>query len=278
MNTVKLLPYGNSNFEKIRKENYCYVDKTKYIEMLENEPNGFQFFIRPRKFGKSLFFSTLYNYYDLKKSGDFQTLFGELYIGKNPTPKHNSYLVLMFDFSGLDTTSEEIFRDSFFERVQQNVIAWLWSYSGIIPDAKEYEREIKTSNAGINSLTIACDIARQIDKKIFVIIDEYDHFANDLIAMGVDDVYKKYIRANGLVRDFYERLKDGTKTVIDRIFITGISPVMMDDLTSGFNIAVNLTNELNYNEMLGFTEEEMLWLMQQTGVDASLTNVDMKTY
>ncbi|MDR1121251.1 MAG: AAA family ATPase, partial [Dysgonamonadaceae bacterium] len=220
MNTIKRLPYGCSNFETIAKENYCYVDKTKYIEMLEKEPNHFHFFIRPRKFGKSLFFSTLYNYYDIRKSGDFQTLFGELYIGKYPTPKHNDYFVLMFDFSGLDTTDEDTFRVSFFERVQQNVIAWIDYYFAIIPNAGEKRKEIKNSSSGNSALTVACDIVQAMGRKIFVIIDEYDHFANDLIAMGVDDVYKKYIRANGLVRDFYERLKDRTKTVVDRIFIT----------------------------------------------------------
>jgi hypothetical protein len=114
--------------------------------------------------------------------------------------------------------------------------------------------------------------------KIFVIIDEYDHFANDLIAMGVDDVYKKMVKANGIVRDFYETLKIGAKSVVDRIFITGISPVMMDDLTSGFNTADNLTLELFYNNMMGFTLQEVEQLIDETGVNRDLINVDMEWY
>ena len=109
----KRLPYGNSNFESILTGNYAYVDKTKFIELLENESNKYQFFIRPRKFGKSLFFSMLSNYYDMKLADRFQELFGELYIGKHPTPLKNSYAVIEFDFSGLDTGSPERFQKSF---------------------------------------------------------------------------------------------------------------------------------------------------------------------
>ena len=105
----KRLPYGNANFESVRTRNYVYVDKTKFIELLENEANQNQFFIRPRKFGKSLFFSMLSCYYDMLRADEFQKLFGELYIGKNPTPRKNDYAVMEFDFSGLDTTSPENF-------------------------------------------------------------------------------------------------------------------------------------------------------------------------
>jgi hypothetical protein len=114
--TVKRLPYGNSDFRSIRTGNYVYVDKTRFIESLENESNKNQFFIRPRKFGKSLFFSMLLYYYDINCAGQFEQLFGDLYIGKHPTPEKNSYLVMAFDFSGLDTSSEEGFVSSFFRK------------------------------------------------------------------------------------------------------------------------------------------------------------------
>ncbi|MDR2026609.1 MAG: AAA family ATPase, partial [Prevotellaceae bacterium] len=106
---AKRLPYGNSNFESVRTENYVYIDKTRFIELLENEDNHNLFFIRPRKFGKSLFFSMLSHYYDIGQADKFDQLFGDLYIGKHPTPKHNTYMVLNLDFSGLDTSSEEYF-------------------------------------------------------------------------------------------------------------------------------------------------------------------------
>jgi len=274
----KRLPYGNTNFESVMSENYAYVDKTKFIELLEKESNKSQFFIRPRKFGKSLFFSMLSCYYDMLRADKFQELFGELYIGKNPTPRKNGYAVMEFDFSGLDTTSPDNFIKSFKQNVQRTVCYFLEKYKSIFPRAMELIEAITRNGEGIGSLRTAIDTAMIANIKIFVIVDEYDHFANDLIAMGVEDVYKKMVQANGIVRDFYETLKIGAKTAIDRIFITGISPVMLDDLTSGFNIAENLTLEERYNNMMGFTVEEVEQLMDITGVNRDFINVDMQWY
>ncbi|GHT44490.1 hypothetical protein AGMMS49965_20250 [Bacteroidia bacterium] len=279
--TVKRLPYGNSNFERIMTENYAYVDKTQFVEQLENESNSYQFFIRPRKFGKSLFFTLLEHYYDINRANDFEKLFGELYIGKHPTPKKNTYAVMEFDFSGLDTSNEDRFRTSFSQKIRDAVRQFLNTYRNLIPDADTFIQQISAEKLGIQSIQMAITAAKSAGVKIFIIIDEYDHFANDLIAMGSQlgkDVYHNMVQANGLVRDFYEALKIGTKSVIDRIFITGISPVMLDDLTSGFNIAVNLTLEPKYNEMMGFTQQEVDALMQETGVDPNFINVDMETY
>ena len=274
----KRLPYGNSNFERIIVENYAYVDKTRFIEMLENEDNPNQFFIRPRKFGKSLFFSMLANYYDMLRADRFQELFGGLYIGENPTPRKNSYAVMEFDFSGLDTTSPENFMKSFSGKVQLLVQRFLEKYESVFKNSNTLIGNIEKNQSGIGSLEVAYSAALAAGVKIFVIIDEYDHFANDLISMGVEVVYKKMVQANGMVRDFYETLKIGAKSVVDRIFITGISPVMLDDLTSGFNIAVNLTLVERYNNMMGFTHQEVDWLMDETGVNSDLINVDMEWY
>ncbi len=279
--TVKRLPYGNSNFEKLITENYAYVDKTRFVEQLENEANSYQFFIRPRKFGKSLFFSLLENYYDINRAKDFDKLFGELYIGKHPTPNKNAYAVLKFNFSGLDTSNEDRFRASFSSKIQKAVRQFVALYRNLFPNADSFIQRLDEESPSILSIQDAIDKAELADIKIFVIIDEYDHFANDLIAMGSQlgkDVYHNMVHANGLVRDFYEALKTGSSTVVDRIFITGISPVMLDDLTSGFNIAVNLTLEPQYNEMMGFTQQEVDALMLETGVDPNFINVDMEMY
>ncbi len=279
--TVKRLPYGTSNFEKLIIENYAYVDKTWFLEQLENEVNSYQFFIRPRKFGKSLFFSLLEHYYDVNRAANFENLFGGLYIGKHPTPKKNAYAVLKFDFSGIDTSNEDRFRTSFSGKIQKAVRQFVALYRNLFPNADSFIQQLTEESPSIQSIQDAIDKAELADIKIFVIIDEYDHFANDLIAMGSQlgkNVYHNMVHANGLVRDFYEILKTGTKTVIDRIFITGISPVMLDDLTSGFNIAVNLTLKSKYNEMMGFTQQEVDALMDETGVDPNLINVDMETY
>ncbi|KAA6303042.1 MAG: hypothetical protein EZS26_000645 [Candidatus Ordinivivax streblomastigis] len=278
----KRLPYGNSDFRSIVLDNYAYVDKTRYIEMLERESNRNQFFIRPRKFGKSLFFMTLSYYYDLNAAAEFDKLFGNLYIGKHPTPERNSYAVLLFDFSGLDTSSESGFVNSFSKNVQSAVRDFFRIYGHIFSEADKYVDQIDEEKPGIQALEHVFYAARQDNVKLFFIIDEYDHFANDLIAMGSrmgKNLYKNVVAANGIVRDFFERLKAAAKSsILNRTFITGISPVMLDDLTSGYNIATILTLNPKYNEMMGFTQEEVEWLMAETGVDPALINVDIKAY
>jgi len=276
--TVKRLPYGNSNFERLISDNYIFVDKTFYIEALEKEANTYQFFIRPRKFGKSLFLSMLTHYYDLLSAERFSALFGELYIGENPTPLRNSYAVMEFDFSGLDTSTPDNFKKSFSGKVQSTVQQFLSSYKSIFAQSNGLINDIEEKQPGVGAMDIAFRVVRDANVKLFIIIDEYDHFANDLIAQGMNDVYKEMVHANGIVRDFYETLKIGTKTVVDRIFITGISPVMIDDLTSGFNIAMNLSLKVCYNNMMGFTEQEVERLMDEAGVERDLIIVDMKWY
>ncbi|MDR1341951.1 MAG: AAA family ATPase, partial [Prevotellaceae bacterium] len=277
----KRLPYGSSNFEKIITENYAYVDKTRFIEQLEKETNPYQFFIRPRKFGKSLFYSLLSHYYDANRADSFERLFGELYIGQHPTPKRSSYLIMQFNFSGIDTSKEEGFMVSFNRNIQLSVVMFIRYYRNFFKNADTLVQQIYDGNQGISAVQIACNEAALAGKKIFVLIDEYDHFANDLIAMGKysgSEFYRAVVRANGVVRDFYETLKISTSGALGRIFITGISPVMLNDLTSGFNIANNLTLEPAYNEMMGFTQEEVNDLMVKTGVDTALVRVDMEMY
>jgi hypothetical protein len=190
--------------------------------------------------------------------------------------------VLKFDFSGIDTSSEAGFVKSFSENVQDTICDFIDTYRRIIPNSEMLIQEIKTEKRGTGSLQIAFNAVKSAEKGIYIIIDEYDHFANDLIAMGKrlgKDMYKAMIAANGLVRDFYERIKNAAKSsLVNRTFITGISPVMLDDLTSGYNIATILTLNPKYNEMMGFTQEEVEWLMQETGVDPALINVDMEAY
>jgi len=272
----KKLPYGQSNFADLIERNYAYVDKTRYVELLENENNTYQFFIRPRRFGKSLFLSVLENYYDLSRKNKFEALFKELYIGKNPTPEQGNYVVIQFDFSGLNTDSHEEFKKSFSMRVQECVKNFLERYKNIFTSAEKDIQSIRENFFGINALDVAYTSASIASIPIFAIIDEYDHFANNLIAMG--KTYKDEVKAGGIVRTFYELLKAGTKSVVRRIFITGISPMMLNDLTSGFNMAIDLSLYPKYNEMFGFTKEEVEWLMQETGIDKNLIKVDMEAY
>ncbi|MDR2622436.1 MAG: AAA family ATPase [Dysgonamonadaceae bacterium] len=278
----KRLPYGISDFKKIITENYAYVDKTRYIEMLENESNPNQFFIRPRKFGKSLFFTTLMYYYDLNEAENFEQLFGKLYIGKHPTPERNSYAILKLDFSGMDTSGEEGFKKSFSSNVQDAVRNFFRIYSHIFPKADKYVDQIEQEKPGIWAIEKVFSAAELNKIKLFIIIDEYDCFANDLIAMGNyldNDFNKTMVAAKGLMRNFYARIKVATKSSIaKRTFITGASPVMLDDITSGYNIGTIFSLYPQYNEMMGFSQEEVEWLMRETGVDESYINIDIETY
>jgi len=272
----KKLPYGQCNFADMIESGYAYVDKTRYVELLEKENNRYQFFIRPRRFGKSLFLSVLENYYDLSRKNKFDSIFGNLYIGKNPTPEQGKYAILKFNFSGLNTDSHEEFKFSFSNRVQNTVCAFFNRYSDYFSNAEATIQRLDEANLGIGSMDIAYNAAAKADIPIFAIIDEYDHFANNLIAMG--QTYKDEVKAGGIVRSFYELLKAGTDSVVRRIFITGINPMMINDLTSGFNMATDYSLFPKYNDILGFTREEVEWIMQETGVDRNLIKVDMEAY
>jgi hypothetical protein len=274
--SFKKIPYGQSNFANIIKRNYAYVDKTRFIELLENENNTYQFFIRPRRFGKSLFLSILENYYDLNKKEGFEATFGNLYIGKHPTPEQGKYAVIKFDFSGLNTDSHESFVASFSNRVQETVSVFFSLYSDRFSNANAMVQKLDKEKYGTDSMNFIYGAAAKSNIPLFVIIDEYDHFANNIIAMG--SAYKNETTKGGIVRAFYETLKTGTSTVVERIFITGISPMMLNDLTSGFNMSTDYSLLPKYNEMFGFTKEEVEYLMQETGVDENLINIDMEYY
>jgi hypothetical protein len=274
--TFKKLPYGQSNFADMIESGYAYVDKTRFVKMLENENNRYQFFIRPRRFGKSLFLSMLENYYDLSRKDKFNSNFGNLYIGKNPTPEQGAYAVIQFDFSGLDTDNHEDFKRSFSNRVQETVRLFLSRYKNVLPDAANLLNTLNEKHPGVGTIDLAYTAASGAGIPIYVIIDEYDHFANNLIAMG--KTYIKEVKAGGIVRTFYESLKAGTVSVVKRIFITGITPMMINDLTSGFNMATAYSLCEKYNEMFGFTSEEVKWVIQETGVDKNLIKVDIESY
>ena len=275
----KQIPYCIFNYGSIRRENYVYVDKTRFIELLEKEPTKYHFLIRPRKFGKTLFLSTLEHYYDIRFADEFKTLFGDLYIGQRPTPTRNSFFVMFFSFSGLDTSTVEDFKVSFTGAIKGSIQRFLTEHRSVIKDFIKLKEEAKTLTTVRDSIEFALDIIAGFERKAYIIIDEYDHFANDLIAQGTnltDDQYKKLIWANGVVRDFYETLKDNSRTVIEKIFITGITPIMLDDVTSGFNISDNISLDVRYNELLGFTEKDVEFLIDECGINREHFHINIK--
>ena len=253
---MKKLPYGISNYEELIEDGYYYVDKTRYIEKLENLAEKRIMFLRPRKFGKTLFTSTLENYYDLKKVEKFEKLYGETYIGKNPTKLKNSYHILKFNFSGIDTTNEETTIKGFKEEVSISISGFIAKYN------LDFYVNPELTAEGLFSSLIEAFKTQKTGEKIYVIIDEYDHFANELLGFNPNQ-FKSLVSKNGKVRKWYEILKKGTESVIDRIFITGVAPITLDSLTSGFNIGSDKTQEKKFNEMMGFTEEELKELMKK---------------
>ncbi len=251
---MKKLPYGISNYEELIEDGYYYVDKTIYIEKLENLAEKRILFLRPRKFGKTLFTSTLENYYDIKKENKFQELFRDTYIGKNPTKLKNSYYILKFNFSGIDTSSEENTIKGFKREVESSIKKFVEKY-----ELDFYVNTEDEAEGILDNLIKSFSIQRQNDK-IYVIIDEYDHFANELLGFNTSQ-FKNLVSKNGKIRKWYEILKKGTESVVDRIFITGVAPITLDSLTSGFNISSDKTQDERFNEMMGFTTEELKELM-----------------
>ena len=256
---LKKLPYGISDYERLIENDYYYVDKTMYIELLENIAEPYIMFLRPRKFGKTLFTSALENYYDIKKSEKFEKLYSETYIGKNPTKLKNSYHILKFNFSGIDTTNEETTINGFKEKVSIAIGGFVKKYG-----LDFYVNPDLTAEGLLSSLIEAFKNQKQ-ENKIYVIIDEYDHFANELLGFNTSQ-FKNLVSKNGKVRKWYEILKEGTESVIDRIFITGVAPITLDSLTSGFNIGSDKTQNEKFNEMIGFTEKELKELMNKQDI------------
>ena len=248
------MPYGISNYEKMVNDGYYYVDKTQYIEKLEELPETNIMFLRPRKFGKTLFTSVLENYYDKNKIDEFENLFKNTYIGKNPTSLKNSYSILRFNFSGIDTSTEEATIKGFRREVASSIEVFINKYNLNFYVNKEDEAENILDNL------FKAFYIQKLQDRIYVIIDEYDHFANELLGF-YPERFKVLVSKNGKVRKWYEILKKGTETIVDRIFITGVAPITLDSLTSGFNIGTDITQEEEFNEMMGFTNEELKKLM-----------------
>ena len=253
------MPYGISNYERIINDGYYYVDKTMYIEKLENLPETNIMFLRPRKFGKTLFTSVLENYYDKNKIDKFEELYGKTYIGKNPTKNKNSYCILRFNFSGIDTSTNEATIKGFKNEVASSIEVFIHRYNLDFYVNKEDEAENILDNL------FKAFYVQKNEESIYVIIDEYDHFANELLGFNPEQ-FRGLVSKNGKVKKWYEILKKGTETVVDRIFITGVAPITLDSLTSGFNIGKDITQDIEYNDMMGFTKNELIAILDSQDI------------
>lgn len=250
----KLLPYGMMNFEDIRLDNYYYVDKTSFIPLIE-QSDRFFFFIRPRRFGKRLTLNMLQHYYDVRTKDKFDSLFGDLYIGKHPTKDRNSYLVIKLNFSGI-TGELHNYRKSLDEHCRIVFDYFCDVYADYLPEG--IKEKMAEKDGVVSQFEYLFTECARVNQKIYLFIDEYDHFTNTILS-DVDSLnrYTDETHKEGYLRAFFNKIKSGTDSSIKRCFITGVSPVTMDDLTSGFNIGTNYSLSPRFNEMMGFTEDEV---------------------
>ena len=253
---AKKIPYGLTDYVLVMTDNYYYVDKTQYIEMLEQTAR-YLFLIRPRRFGKSLFLNMLNCYYDVKYADRFDELFGNQYIGKHPTVEQGKYLVLRFNFSMVRATDDKL--EAAFNRhisLETEYFASVYA-SYFKPD---FQKELRAIPEAAGRLEYICLCAKEQKLSIYLLIDEYDNFTNTILSSKGNDVYHSLTHDTGFYRSFFNVVKGvttGAEAPVKRMFITGVSPVTLDDVTSGFNIGTNITTNRNFNEMVGFNESEL---------------------
>jgi hypothetical protein len=269
-NDLKQIPYGVSDFDDFRKNNLYYVDKTRYIRHIE-EKGKYLFFIRPRRFGKSLFLGIMEAYYDIALKDHFDYFFSGTEIHRNPTKEKNSYLVFTLDFSQVYPESSKM-EQSFLSYIRESASGFIMKYHELL------NVDIDKTNAEFNSKENASDVmvtllkhCKNNKRKLYVIIDEYDNFTNTILSTAGEQVYRGITHGEGFFRSFFNVLKGGTSRLnapISRLFMTGVSPITLDDVTSGFNIGTNISLDPDINEMLGFTHtdvETMIEYYGQTG-------------
>ena len=256
--TIPPIPYGWADFALIRREGALYVDKTRFVRELEGE--RYAFLIRPRRFGKSCWVSMLENYYDRGRAKRFEELFGGMDIGDRPTANRHRYVTLRFDFSAFEDTLATL-RERFETYCHTRLRGALERNGDLFPE--DARRRILAPAAIDGKLNELFEFGAENDIPLYVLIDEYDNFANTVLAYHGDQAYQSFTHGGGFYRNFFATLKAGTiGGGIERLFVTGVSPITMDDVTSGFNIGANISLDGRFNEVLGFTLEEVRQVLQ----------------
>ncbi len=246
---VKLVPYGVADFATVIEQNLYYVDKTMFIPELEKQPRNL-FFIRPRRFGKSIFLSMLYSYYDCTQSHKFQSLFGNLWIGQHPTSLQGKYQVLFLDFSQITGNIDKL-ETKFNSYLSINLDAFVRQYSEYYQAEME---EILAQEDFEEKMELIFKAAKAHQYHLYLIIDEYDNFTNVILNERGEKVYHAITHADGFYRDVFKKFKGN----FERIFMMGVSPVTLDDVTSGFNIGWNISIKPEFDEMLGFSTTDVV--------------------
>jgi len=264
---MKPIPYGISNYKDIRQKNAYYVDKTQYIPQLESA-GAFLFLIRPRRFGKSSLLTMLECYYDIARAEEFDTLFTDTYIQAHPTPEKNAHLILKFNFSKVNPEMDKV-EDSFNGHVRNCFFVFAEKYKAFLDDS--YFKMMDSHQEAYQKLEFLFNYVGAKGLKVYVLIDEYDNFTNTILSTIGQPHYHNLTHGTGFFRFFFSILKGSVDEVdsgISRMFITGVSPVTMDDVTSGFNIGFNISLAPTFNEVLGLSKQnviEMLTYYRENG-------------
>ena len=246
------IPYGVADFKTVRNEGLYYIDKTGYIPLLE-QAGSFLFFVRPRRFGKSLMANMLRCYYDIAEKDNFDTLFGGLEIARNPTENRNRYQVLYMDFSEVNKGGGRTLQERFENYVGRCLDAFMLRHGSKYGDAFLAEF---TKGTAVDKFDMTVKTAKELGFPLYLMLDEYDNFTNQMLRAEGNRPYRDITHGEGFYREWFKSFK----AAFDRIYMTGVSPVTMDDLTSGFNIAANISQDADFNSMLGFSEDEVLQL------------------
>ena len=247
---MKQVPYGVADFATVMTQNLYYVDKTMFLPELEKQPRNL-FFIRPRRFGKSIFLSMLYSYYDCKQKDKFDSLFGSLWIGKHPTPLQGEYQVLFLDFSQI-TGKIDILEERFNAYLSIKLDGFVERYVAYYGEEKVKEIKSKTDYA--DKFQLIFNSAKENNFELYLIIDEYDNFTNVVLNEHGEKVYHAITHADGFYRDVFKKFKGN----FERIFMMGVSPVTLDDVTSDYNVGWNISIKPEFDEMLGFSTKDVI--------------------
>jgi hypothetical protein len=258
---MKPIPYGLSSYKDIRQDNNYYVDKTHYIPQIESA-GKFLFMIRPRRFGKSSLLTMLECYYDIARADEFEALFANTYIQEHPTPEKNAYLILKFNFSKVSSNIDEV-EASFQEYIDGCLFFFCEKYRHLFED--RYISMMETKKTPHGKLEFLLTYIGTKGLKLYVLIDEYDNFTNTILSTAGQEPYHKLTHGAGFFRFFFSLLKgavDEADVGISRMFITGVSPVTMDDVTSGFNIGENISLYPAFNDLLGLSEPDVIEMFE----------------
>jgi len=259
-------PYGIADFQAIREEGYLYIDRTDRIPLME-EIGKQVLFLRPRRFGKSLWLSTLENYYDLARSDRFDGIFGGLKIGRNPTPRHNSYIVMVWDFSTVDTQGDsDYIRGALYRHINVCIGRVLGRY----PQLERFPL-IDDAIANFQALVSAID---RTGHKLYLFIDEYDNFANEVLVSRLrgTDRYRDLVSGEGVLKSLFKAIKSAARGQgLDRVFMTGVSPVVTSDISSGYNTIETISDYPEYNDLCGFTADELRGILDRVADECGLS-------